>query len=66
MPIIPAVLDNTNRKFIVQASPGRKLDHNSKITNAKMASRIDQMSECLLSKHEDLSSTPSTTKKINK
>jgi hypothetical protein len=51
---------------MVQAGPGIKRDHISKITNAKRAGadRVAQVGECLVSMHEALSSTTGTTKRL--
>jgi hypothetical protein len=46
-----------NRRIIVQAGLGIKLDPISKITNAEGTSAVTQVAECLLSKPEALNST---------
>jgi hypothetical protein len=51
---------NTNRRIVVQTSPGIKQDPISKLNNAKRAGRVSQGVEYLLNKYEAPGSTPST------
>jgi hypothetical protein len=52
----------TNKRIVVQASPGIKQDLISKITRAKRVKSIAQVVEHLPSKHEAPSSNPSIVK----
>jgi hypothetical protein len=53
------------RRIRLQAGQGKKQDPTSKITNVKSAGglALSQVVECLPSKREALTSTPSTAKK---
>jgi hypothetical protein len=59
VPVIPAILESTNRKTAVQTGPCLKQEPISKIINRKRAGRVAQVVEYLPSNHEDLSPTPS-------
>jgi hypothetical protein len=64
-PIIPATQEAEIRRIVVQGLPGQNESETlSQIyPTQKRAGRVDQVVECLPSKHESLSSNPKTTGK---
>jgi hypothetical protein len=52
MPVIPAMMENTNRRITVQAGLGIKQDAVSKTNNTKRAGGVTQVVEYLPSNHK--------------
>jgi hypothetical protein len=68
MPVILVTQEAEIRRIVVQSQPqaNSSQDPISKIPNTKRANRVAQVTECLPSKHEALSTNPSITKKKKK
>jgi hypothetical protein len=63
-PVIPAMhMGSVNRRTVVQAGQGINVRPISKITKVKRAGNMAEVIEQLPSKHEALSSNPSTSRK---